>query len=136
MRRWVKRHVGRRGAFLAFLAILDLAYGYSLLATTGPQRLVNLLLPWQVWGWIWIAVGVVCLSGVPVRVDRVQFAVAATVKAAWGLLYVHVWLIQGLPRGWVSVVVWLTFAFTVVVVSGWPEPTRLGEPPVLPRWLR
>lgn len=133
---WVSRHVGRRGAFLAFLAVLDLAYGYSLFVTAAPQRQVNLLLPWQVWGYIWAGVGVVCLSGVFVRVDRVQFAAAAALDAAWGLLYLHVWLVQNAPRAWVAVVIWLSFAVTVLIVSGWPEPSRIGEPPIVPRWLR
>ena len=135
IKRWLVTRVGRRGAFLAFLAVLDLAYGYSLFAASAPQRLVNLLLPWQAWGVIWMVVGVACLTGVFALRDRVQFTLAATLKGAWGLLYVDVWLVQGLPRGWVSVVLWLAFALTVVLVSGWPEPPHLDVPPSVPRGL-
>jgi hypothetical protein len=134
--RWAAHHAGRRGAFLAFLAILDLAYGYGLLVASAPQRFIDLLLPYQAWGAIWIAAGLVCASGVFARADRLQFAVAATLKGAWGLLYLDIWLIQGLPRGWVSVVIWLAFALVVLLVSGWPEPSGNNLPkPSTPRDL-
>jgi len=116
------RQAGRRGAFLVFLAILDGAYGYSLLATTAPQRAYNLLLPWEVWGGIWCATALVCISGVLARKDRIQFTAAAALKGAWGLLFVDIWLVQDIPRSWVSVVVWLAFAAAVLLVAGWPEP--------------
>lgn len=118
------RRAGRRGAFLAFLAVLDVAYGYSLFVTAAPQRAFDLLLPWQAWGIIWMVTGAVCASGIFARRDRLQFTAAAGLKAAWGCLFADIWIEQHYPRGWVSVVVWLAFAATVLIISGWPE-----EPP-------
>jgi hypothetical protein len=124
------RRAGRRGAFLAFLAVLDLAYGYSLFATAAPQRAYDLFLPWQAWGIIWMATGAVCASGVIARRDRAQFTAAAALKAAWGFLFADIWLVQGIPRGWVSVVLWLAFAATVLIIAGWPEQPHPPVPPV------
>lgn len=116
---------GRRGAFLAFLALLDLAYGYSLFATAAPQRLYDLLLPWEAWGWIWCGTGVVCLARVFGRKDRVAFSVQAMLFFSWGMLSLDEWLAQGVERGWVSVVLWVAFALASgLVVGGWAEPPR------------
>jgi hypothetical protein len=126
------RRAGRRGAFLAFLTILDVAYGYALFATAAPQRALDLFLPWQAWGIIWMATGAVCSTGILLRRDRFQFTAAAALKASWGFLYADIWLVQHAPRGWVSVAVWLAFAATVLIIAGWPEeiagPAGQGAP--------
>lgn len=69
---WLLRRAGRRGSFLAFLTILNFLYGYSLLKAPRSQQVVDLLLPWHVWGWLWTAMGVVTASGIFVRKDRVD----------------------------------------------------------------
>ena len=124
--RKVVRRVGRRGAFLAFLAVLDVAYGWSLYVVSPAHRVYDLLLPWQAWGIIWLSVGAVCAIGAVLRTgaDRVAFALAAALKTFWGLVFVRVWLYDHVPRGWVSVVIWLAFAAVVLLVSSWPEPPR------------
>ena len=116
------RRVGHRGAFLLFLALLDFLYGYSLFTTS--KRTVDLTLPWTAWGFIWTAVGVVLLIGAFAIRDRVHFAVAATLKAAWAGMFVKLWLIYHVPHAWVNVVVWVAFSAVVVTVSTWPEVRR------------
>jgi hypothetical protein len=125
------RRTGHRGAFLLFLAVLDILFGYSLWATAAPQRLLDLFLPWEAWGGIWVAVGLVCIAGAASVTDRWAFAAAAALKAFWAALAADEWLFQGAARGWVSAVIWLCFALTVLVVSSWPEP-----PPELPGTAR
>ena len=127
--RALARRAGRRGAFLAFLAVLDLSYGYSLFTTAAPQRVFDLLLPWQAWGVIWLAAGAVCAAGIFARRDRLAFTAAATLMCAWGLLFADIWLVQGYPRGWVSVVVWLAFAGVVLIIAGWPEAVQVKDIP-------
>jgi hypothetical protein len=118
---WVRQHVGRRGAFLIFLTVLDLSFGFSLLDLPRVAlRSLDILLPVTVWGWIWIGTGIVSATGIFIRSDRVQYTLAALLKTAWGLLYAWLWW-QGAPGSWVSFAVWLSFALTIVLIAGWPE---------------
>jgi hypothetical protein len=124
MARRIAARAGRRGSFLAFLAILDLAYGYSLFYAPAGERVFDLFLPWQVWGIAWAAVGLLCAARVLAARDRIAFTAAACIKAAWALLFADVWIFQHYPAGWVSVVVWAAFGGAVLIISGWPEPPR------------
>lgn len=120
----VRHRIGRRGAFLAFLAVLDFAYGYALLSTS-VRNLAgqpDFYLSLHTWGWVWTGVGVVCTSGIALRKDVPQFTIAASLKAVWGGLYAAAWLTQSVPKLWISVVVWWAFALTVLLIAGWPEP--------------
>jgi hypothetical protein len=123
---WVIYRTGRRGAFLAFLMILDAVYGYSLIMLPGTTIHPNLILPLRAWGWLWIAAAVCCASGILLRKDRIPYSVAALLKTAWGLTFAWLWY-QGLPE-WPSVVVWLAFALIVLLVAGWPEKTVFADP--------
>jgi hypothetical protein len=124
------RRLGRRGAFLCFLAVLDFSYGYALLSLSVPalRASPDLLLPVHAWGWIWVAAGAVCLSGAPLRRDWPQYAVAVALKAAWAAVYADVWIVQHSVNSWVSVVVWASFALTVLVVASWPEQVAVPGP--------
>ena len=119
--------IGRRGASLLFLALLDLVYAVSLLALPAETRntpgfvfLVQLL-PLGVWGAIWAGVGVLCLAQAFMRVDRSAFAAASSLKVAWGVVYLAGWAIGAIPRGYVSAAVWLAFAGFIQVIAGWRE---------------
>lgn len=115
--------MGRRGAFLLFLLILDVSFGYSLLVIPPALRqLHNLLLPYPVWGWIWIAAAVNAAVGIFRKRDVVHYMIASMVKLAWAGVEADVWLIQHTPRGWVAVAIWVAFAMTVLIIAGWPEP--------------
>ena len=131
---WVRHRIGRRGAFLAFLALLDGIYGYYLIyppATLPIQARTFPLLPASVWGWWWVGTGVICLAGAFMRSDRVAYGFAAMLKAAWGLRFAYLWYL-GVPLAWISMTVWLVFAFIILIISGWPEeivnlPTPVGH---------
>lgn len=121
--------VGRRGAFLGFLAVLDWLYGWSLIAGPLPP---GVDLPWfhpYVWGAIWIAAGVVCMLGMPARRDWPSFTVAAAIKAVWAMVYARLWLGHHMPRAWVTMVIWLMFALVTVMIASWPEQTVIVMPP-------
>lgn len=120
--------IGRRGAFLAFLAILDIVYGYSLFVQPGPLPL-DLILSAKSWSIVWLVVGVICASGVFLRQDWPQYTVASAMKAAWGALFLDLWLVHGYPRGWASAIVWLSFAATVALIGSWPESPVVLLPP-------
>jgi hypothetical protein len=124
MKKLFTERAGHRGAFLAFLSLLDFLYGYSILTDSGPLQVYHLILPIIVWGWIWVAMGAVLLSGVFIRRDKFHFGLSATFKCAWVAAWVNVWITQAFPRVWVSIVIWAAFAALVVVVSSWPETRR------------
>jgi hypothetical protein len=120
---WLIRHAGRRGAFLFFLAILDVCYGYALLSKSvaALNSQPDFFLSLHSWGWAWLALAAVCATGVLMRRDIAQYTAAAFLKAAWGALYADAWLIQHYAQDWISAVVWLSFGLTVLLIAGWPE---------------
>ena len=126
----VIHQTGRRGGVLAFLATLDLGYGYSILAAPGPLAAFNLLLPPVTWGWIWLGAGAACVSGIFLRTDWPQYTTESAVMFSWAAVFMRVWLFGHLPRGWVPVIIWMGFALTVLMISGWPE-----TPPERPRLI-
>lgn len=118
--------IGRRGAFLTFLALLDLLFGYALLH---PHVLMfDSYLPARVWAALWGVTGLVCLIQAFMKWDRIAFTLAIGMKIAWGMLMFRWWIYNGLPLGWISVVIWWGFAATVGVVAGWAEPTNFVTP--------
>lgn len=119
--------VGRRGAFLLFLSILDFVYAWALHRQAAPQT-IALLAP-EVWVWMWAAVGLVCLVSAFIRRDRVAYSLAAALKCAWAGVSAYQWAEGRLPEGWLSAVVWLAFSGTVLIISSWPEARKLIEPP-------
>lgn len=123
------RRAGHRGAFLSFLVLLDVLYGYSLLSSP-PATFAGYYLPLSLpaMGWIWIGVGIALSTGIFLRNDRLHFALSAMFKTAWAGLFVNLWW-QGLPRAWVSVVLWAAFAGIVLVVASWAEPVTVINPP-------
>jgi hypothetical protein len=125
--RWAQDRIGRRGAILLFLTVLDCSYGYAIIASKLPaQKAGILILPWAVWGWLWVATGLTCLVFAFRRNDVPGYNVATALKTAWALAYLWAGL-KHLPLWWLSSVVWATFAAAVMVIAGWAEPGRPGR---------
>lgn len=122
--------VGRRGTALLAFAALDLAYALRL-ATAEPA--VGTIYAWlhgpaPLWPWagVWFAVAAVCVWGAVRGRDHMAFVAAIGIKVGWCSLYLSGWLLGELPDGWVSAMVWGTFALIVGLIAGWPEPVN-GE---------
>lgn len=128
----LRHRVGHRGACLLFFALLDLVYG-GLLVTTPPTDGTALAYvagqwpPLTVWGWLWIAVGVLCTVQAFTRRDTAAFVAAMFIKAAWAVA--HFWaFVDGAPRALAGVVIWGFAMGLVYVISTWQEPPyRAGE---------
>lgn len=122
--------IGRRGCFLAFLIVLDLGYGLSLLSPATEARrsptvkYIDHILPLWVWGCMWVAVGAACVVGMFVRHNSFAFASAMGLKVGWGAVFGAGWLFAGLERGWLATVIWWSFAAVVALIASWPEPPR------------
>lgn len=122
--------IGRRGAFLLFLATLDILYAGSLAhppkeaARSSTVTFVDGVAPLWAWAALWAAVGVVCAVGAFARRDRWAFAAAMTLKVLWGTTFLLGWALLHLDRGWVSAAIFLPFAAVVLLIATWPEPAR------------
>lgn len=131
------RLIGPRGEVLLFFALLDFVFAY---AVTNPIRplvpqyvWLNSVLPLWVWGLWWLLTGVVCLVFAFLPVDTPAFTAAIAVKVGWGLLSGIGWLNGQDPRGYVSAIIWLGFAYFVFrVAGGIPPPADRGGR----RWIR
>lgn len=122
----LQHRIGRRGAYLLFLAILDFLYGYSLLIPGNPRVFhTDLFLSSTSWAVIWMVVGFICLTQAFVRVDRLGFAVAVPIKIVWSLVMLGSWLLTSTnPFGWITFIIFFGFGILTGIVSYWPEPRR------------
>jgi hypothetical protein len=125
-----RHRIGRRGAFLAWLALIDLAVAWSLWTAPPSQAAAySMYLPPRTWAVIWAAAGLTALTGVPARRDRVQFAAAAAFAAGWAALTGGGWILRHIPEGWVQSLIWAGFAVIILLTASWPEPP---PPPRIP----
>ncbi len=127
--RWLRDHIGRRGAALLFFAFLDFVYSFGLFNPAPEVRrtptvlFVESVLPLWVWAIMWLAAGICCLVDAFRRNDKVGFAAAIAIKTLWGLLFV-VAMVAGLERAYLSAALWLVLAGWVGIIATWPEDTR------------
>lgn len=122
--------IGRRGCYLLFLAMLDVAIAYSMtpfkaVSQLPAYRYFTGYLPLQVWAGVWLVVGLVCAAQAFARRDHFGFAAAALLKLVWAALYLAAWTSAGIPRGWVGAVVWLGFGGITAIIASWPESRSL-----------
>lgn len=128
--------IGRRGAFLLFLAMLDVLVAGSFawppkeVSLSSGLRYVAGIAPLWVWAGAWLAAGVCCAVGAFLRVDRWSFAAAMALKVLWGSLYLLGWAFGLVERGWVQAAIWLAFAAVVLLISTWAEPPTPSHPVV------
>lgn len=133
MRRAIARlvdRIGRRGASLLFLALLDLIYAAGLFALPPEARsnpsyvFVGHLLPLPVWASIWGLVGLVCLVQAFASRDVLAFGAASLLMGLWGTVYLVGWALGDISRGWLAAVIWYGFAVWLAIISGWREQPR------------
>ncbi len=125
MKRLLHR-IGHRGAFLLFLAVLDVLFGYALLQP--HVILFRTILSSTEWSALWLGTGTICLIQAFMKWDRIAFTLAIGLKTAWGMLMLHWWLVQHQPLGWISIIIWWSFAAVIGVVASWPEPVNWVDP--------
>ncbi len=129
--RRVAHHVGRRGAFLLFLTLLDVVLGfaltqplpYGLSARVFYQPFVSIM-PLGLWAAWWLATG--CMTAVAAvwhRARPATFAAASLIKTAWGLGYLIGWAggQAAFTRGYLGAATFLAFAAIVLTLAGWRE---------------
>jgi hypothetical protein len=125
--------VGRRGAALLTLALLDAIYCYGLLNAPRPltpfyawQTTLMPIYAWAIW---WAVVGAICLVFAFCTWDTPAFIAAVALKVGWALVALLGWLDGAVDRGYISAGIFLVIAGGVFLVAG-------GIPPAPPRPLR
>lgn len=137
---WLRRSVGRRGAVLGMLGLVDIFYGLGMIVarpvtmrytpTWWPAsigRLAGVAVP--TWGWVWVVVGIFLFTGVPRpwrdgHGGRWQFAVEVALKSWWALAALLAWWKYRAPGAWAPACTYVGMAVLVLVVSGWPDSSR------------
>lgn len=124
--------VGYRGSALLFFGLLDVVYAYSLFFPPADAALTPALIflasiaPLGVYAMLWLIAAGFCIVNALRVNDWSGFAAAITIKVLWGLLYVMA-AVEGVPRAYVSVTIWLVLAGFVAIISRWPEPTNVQQ---------
>lgn len=132
-RRIVRRlgiQLGRRGAILLCYGVVWAIIGYGQITSPAPDlrglRLLLQMMSLDVWGWLWVASGVIAFvsAWMPQGKDWPGFLALPLMVLPWTVSYLLAWIIGDFPRGWVAAVVWGAIAAPVLVVAGWREPPR------------
>lgn len=126
--------ISRRDSFLVLFGVAYLLVGYSYLSIPplykpllhAQFRLALDFAPIEFYGWLWIAAGALCIAGGAVhRYDSFGFAAGVAMPLIWSCAC---WAaaLDGVPRAWVSGVLYAVFGLAVWIVSGMYDPRRYG----------
>lgn len=132
--RSLRQQVGRRGAFLLYLALLDLIYGFALANPTeqsvrNPTTIFLIgIMPLIIWAALWAVVGLACLFYAFRRKDAIGYAAAMSIKAFWAIVFLLGWITGEVERGYLSAVIWGAFVVLLLIIAGWREnPEEVEE---------
>lgn len=114
----VMQWVGHRGAILVAFAITAFSYGSGLVSGYHPTFAHALHFPMPVFGWGFIAFGILALSGMITRFEKVAFTTSALWTTFWIILLATHWTES---FGWTAAISWLGLDLCLIVASGWPE---------------
>ncbi|WP_202236540.1 hypothetical protein [Actinacidiphila reveromycinica] len=118
------RRLGYRGAALLICGAGWTTYGAGLLAdprfgiTRGVTALTHIA-PMCVWGWVWVASGVLCAAAAPLpsRRDWWGWAMASAMPAVWAVAYTTARALGTLAQGWYSGVTWAVFPGLLAILA-------------------
>jgi hypothetical protein len=125
--------LGYRGAFLLFLAVIDLVYGWFLINPTPEQTRTSQfvwrdhIMPTEAWGVIWLSVAVVLVISAFMNQDRIGYAVAIALKVGWAFIAAMSGLTGHAQGSWTTVAIWGGFAGLTIMESGRAEPLHTHE---------
>lgn len=124
---------GPRGQLLLSFAMIDVLFGVGILLADNRTRSAPAyafpaqILPLNAWALIWLLVaGLLVAAAFAQRLDTAAFAAAIGIKAVWGLLALGGWLAGDIPRGYVSMGIWVGLAGVVRVCSRYLPASRDG----------
>jgi hypothetical protein len=129
--------LGYRGAFLLFLALVDVVYGWFLINPTSESQRTSAfqwrahIMPPAAWGAIWLTVGIVLLISAFMRQDRIGYALAIALKVGWVFVSAAGGVTGHVEGAWTTVVIWGVFAGLTLLESGRPEPLQTHDVTVI-----
>jgi hypothetical protein len=125
--------LGYRGAFLLFLAAIDVVYGWFLVNPTPEQTRTSQfvwrdhIMPTEAWGVIWLTVAFILAVSAFLKQDRIGYAAAIALKLGWAFIAAVAALSGSVQGGWSSVAIWGGFAGLTIMESGRAEPLHTEE---------
>lgn len=126
----LRDRVGNRGAALLIFAFIDFVVGWSLLDRSSrpsaipAYRAISDLASFQIWGWFWWVIALICSISAFTARDVIGFTAAIFVKIIWAMGFFAAWLLYDVPRAWLGGATWLVFAMLVLLIAGWAEPRK------------
>ena len=127
------KRIGRRGAWLLWLAFLDFSYAFGLInptrfAQTSPTLMyLERWMPLNVWGYIWGIIAIICLVHAFRIKDAIGYGAAIGIKVGWATTFLLGWLAGEVERGYLTFAIFITFAAAVMLIAGWRENYEMHE---------
>ncbi|MGW6531491.1 hypothetical protein [Streptomyces venezuelae] len=136
--RWLRRRLGRRGAFLLILGVGKTCWGLSFLVDPPPTqglRLLTGLCDIRHWSWLWIICGLITAGSAFLRIgrDRYGFVAAILPPTVWAIAYTVAVVSGDYSRGaWVAI--WYLTSHVGVIL--WAATVPEYSVPPAPRAAR
>lgn len=126
------RRMGRRGAYLLSKGLLYACYGWIIMALPRTQNgslvLLALIASMDVWGYIWVAVGMlaILIAFIPTcfshDLEPLGFAALMALPTVWALGILASYFLPGHnPYTWVIALLFASFMASTAVTAGWKE---------------
>ncbi|WNI16604.1 hypothetical protein [Actinacidiphila sp. ITFR-21] len=126
---WACRRLGYRGTALLISGVAYITYGASIAVQPryGTVRGIAVLLslaPMPVWGWGWIACGVLCLaySVASAGPDWIGLCAAVVPPLLWAVAYAMGGALGASPTAWGAVAPWASHAALILIIARVTRP--------------
>lgn len=122
-----KKELNLRKTAIFLLGLYCLIRGIAYLPFAHPTDvpkgidLITKILPIEVWGGIWLTVGIICVIKSFLKTDGIAIPLATGLMAGWGFAYAYGWidsLLLGDPsRGWLTASSYIIPALVIAILS-------------------
>jgi hypothetical protein len=119
----ITRRIGPRGAVLLCFAWVDVVFGIGLIRADRAVKanpvyaFPEQVAPLTAWGVLWLAVAAVLIVNAYRLRDAAGYTCAIGIKVLWGVMMLGGWISGDIPRGYVSMSIWLSIAGVVAVCA-------------------
>jgi hypothetical protein len=129
----VLARIGRRGAMLVVLSVIDIVYGLAMFLTDlvfyaepqwWPASIYSMFgLSVGIWGVVWMVVGAFLLTGIPKHIpDSIHFGAAVALWVWWAFAAMVYYFTTFSPGTWGPAAVYAGFSLLILIAAGWEDP--------------